>query len=115
MAIRTVDYGAGQVGGVLVEATTSAMTSDTFYMGPSSAMSVAAPGLQGAEKVTIQYQSAVDNSWHNLTDGTGNLIAITAVTQAFDDYNTALNYRVVKDATASPVGVFYMRSIGRGV
>lgn len=112
---RIVNYGTGQVGIVLIEPSTTPSISEAFYMNPASSMSIGADELIPGEEVTIQYQSPANDQWYDLVDSSGSPIQITSAVPVFDVYNTALNYRAIKPLTTNPVGVWVMRSNGRGV
>jgi hypothetical protein len=96
---------------IILAKTTAAAVSDTFIVGNSPALSVICNDLSGAEVATVQYLDPIDDSWHDLVQGT-TTIQFTNTIGSYDVWDSGLTYRVSKPITALPVGVAISRYVG---
>lgn len=92
-------------GTIIITPTTSAVVSETIYLAQdSSAMSIVSTGYGSGESTVLQVYDPALNQWVNYTAG-GNTFVLNSSNNAFDIWDSWLQYRVSKSATAALVGV----------
>lgn len=84
----------------LIETTTLAATSRSFYVARGDIVGLSSVGLTGAEEIVVQ-RLQVDYSWADVADTVSVMTAAAPNTTV----SSSGRYRVVKGETSSPAGV----------
>lgn len=84
----------------LIEPTTQAATSTSFYVARGEVVGLSSVGLSGAEVISVQ-RLQVDHSWADIP----NAVSSMTVASPNTSISSSGRYRVSKGVTTSPAGV----------